>query len=146
MDIEGTIIFDLPLQEGVSKSTNNPWKKKEWVLETFGNYPKKVKFTVFGERRVNEMNFEIGKAYKVSVDVESREYNGRWYTDLMAYACTPIEGGMNLGGQPQSSSTAPFNNAAPAAQTPFGIANEGSQMNVEDPFASSNNDTDDLPF
>lgn len=39
MEIEGKIIRDLPLQEGVSRA-GNPWKKKEWVLETFGQYPR----------------------------------------------------------------------------------------------------------
>lgn len=139
MEIEGTIIFDLGIQEGVSKSTSNPWKKRELVMETFGNYPRKVKFTVFGERRVNELQFEIGKAYRISVDAESREYNGRWYTDLTAYNAQPLEGGMpgiQTAQQPQAESfgqpSAPFGQPmAPAAQ---------------DPFASDSNDTDDLPF
>ena len=43
MEIEGKIIRDLPLQEGVSRA-GNPWKKKEWVLETFGQYPRQVCF------------------------------------------------------------------------------------------------------
>lgn len=143
MDIEGTIVIELPLQEGISKS-NNPWKKKEWVLETPGTFPRKIKFTVFGERRVNDLKFEVGKAYRISVDIESREYNGRWYTDVMAYAYAPIDGGM-----PAMSAPAPggYDMQAPAApaapQTPFGQPAPGA---VEDPFASTNSETDDLPF
>ena len=42
MEIKGRIIHVLPLQEGVSKA-GNPWKKQEYVLETFvdeeGNVP-----------------------------------------------------------------------------------------------------------
>lgn len=135
MDIEGTIIFDLPMQEGTSKSTGNRWVKKEWVLETLGPYPRKVKFTVFGERRVNDLKFEMGKAYRVSVDAESREYNNRWYTDLMAYACTPIEGGMPAMGNeglPPMTSEPPTTFGQPAAPI--------------DPFDGSTNETDDLPF
>ena len=49
MEIEGKIIRDLPLQEGVSRA-GNPWKKKEWVLETFGQYPRQVCFHFFGDR------------------------------------------------------------------------------------------------
>lgn len=84
MEIEGKIIIDLPLQSGTSKA-GNPWKKKEWVLETFGTYPRKVKFHVFGDR-VDTMRLECGKDYVLSFDLESREFNGRWYTDVNVYA------------------------------------------------------------
>ncbi len=86
MEIEGRLILDLPMVEGVSKSTNKPWKKKEWVIETINTqYPRKIHFGAFGDR-ADSFKFEIGKVYTVSVDVESREFNGRWYTDLRAYA------------------------------------------------------------
>ena len=49
MEIEGRIILDLPLQTGTPKA-GKPRKKKEWVLETFGSYPRKVKFHIFGDR------------------------------------------------------------------------------------------------
>ncbi|MDE6399625.1 MAG: DUF3127 domain-containing protein [Muribaculaceae bacterium] len=84
MEIEGRIIQDLPLQSGTSKA-GNPWKKKEWVLETFGNYPRKVKFHVFGDR-VDNIRLELGRDYVLSFDLESREFNGRWYTDVNVYA------------------------------------------------------------
>lgn len=141
MDIEGTIVFDLPLQEGISKA-NKPWKKKEWVLETFGTYPKKVKFTVFGENRVNDLTFEIGKAYRISVDLESREYNGRWYTDVNAYAAAPLGESMPSMGAP-SAAPATAASVAPAAPQ-FG--QPAPNPTVEDPFGSMEGDTDDLPF
>lgn len=83
MEIEGKIVLDLPLQSGTSKA-GNPWKKKEWVLETFGSYPKKVKVQAFGDR-VDNLRLEVGKDYRLSVDLESREFNGRWYTDVSVY-------------------------------------------------------------
>lgn len=138
MEIEGIIVFDLPLQEGISKA-GNPWKKKEWVLETGSGtpYPKKVKFTVFGDRRVNELQFEVGKAYKVQVDLESRDFNGRWYTDVNAYAATKIEGGMNEMGGMQ-------NPADSMGQQPQQFDQQsGSSLT---PFPSDDNGTDDLPF
>lgn len=146
MDIEGTIVFDLPLQEGIGKTSGKPWKKKEWVLETFGTYPRRVKFTVFGETRVNELQFEVGKSYRISVDAESREFNGRWYTDLTAYAMVPLEGGMpGMASMPQS---APGYAAAPA-QAPQAPATDPFSQPIAgnaDPFASGNDNTDDLPF
>ena len=89
MEIEGMIIRDLGQFDGISKA-GNPWKKHEWVLETTGQYPRKVKFTVFGEK-CNTITFELGKSYIIQVDVESREFNERWYTDVNAYAARPVE-------------------------------------------------------
>lgn len=144
MEIEGTIVFDLPLQEGVSKA-GKPWKKKEWVLETPGMYPRKVKFHVFGDR-VDQMRFELGKSYVCQCDVESREFNGRWYTDVSVYSAR--ESGMET---PQQ--------AAPAQNQSFGApaGGFGAQAGgfgaapapaapAADPFAGGDNNTDDLPF
>lgn len=86
MEVEGRLIMELPMQEGVSKS-GNPWKKREWVLETPGAYPRKVKFHIFGNR-ADELGklLQVGRDYVLSVDLESREFNGRWYTDVSCYA------------------------------------------------------------
>lgn len=89
MELEGKIILDLPLEEGISKA-GNPWKKKSWVLETNGQYPRRVKFDVFGDR-VSTLTFELNKNYIISVDAESREFNGRWYTDLRAFSARESE-------------------------------------------------------
>ncbi len=88
MELEGKIILDLPLQSGTSKA-GNPWKKKEWVLETFGNYPKKVKIQAFGDR-VDNLRIEPGKDYRLGIDIESREFNGRWYTDVSVYSAQEL--------------------------------------------------------
>lgn len=144
MDIEGKIIMDLPMQTGTSKA-GNPWKKKEWVLETFGQYPRKVKFHIFGDR-ADTLTFEVGRDYVVSVDIESREFNGKWYTDVNAYAAHPREmGSPQTGGgwqqpmgQPmQQPMGQPMQPAAP--QQPFGAQ-------PADPQFTPGNDAEDLPF
>lgn len=83
MDISGKIIQVLPLQQGTSK-TGNPWKKQEYVLETQDTYPRKVKFDFFGDR-VDQFPLAIGDFVTVSFDLESREFNGRWYTDVRGW-------------------------------------------------------------
>lgn len=145
MDIEGTIIMDLPLQEGVGKASGKPWKKKEWVLETGGPYPRKVKFHVFGENRVNELNFEVGKAYRISFDLESREFNDRWYTDVSAYAAVPIDNPM-MGGMPSQPQAGFVQPAAPASQPAAPLYGTPAPDAGLDPFAGTPNETDDLPF
>lgn len=90
MELTGRIILDLPLQQGTSKA-GNAWMKKEWVLETPGQYPKKVKFHVFGQDRINANPFEVGRDYTIQYDIESREFNGRWYTDISVYSSRPAD-------------------------------------------------------
>lgn len=83
MEIKGKIIAKLPLAQGTSKA-GNAWKKQEYVLETEETYPKKVKFDFFGDR-VDQYPLNIGESVTVSFDLESREFNGRWYTDVRAW-------------------------------------------------------------
>lgn len=133
MDIEGKVIIDIPMIEGVSKA-GNAWKKKEWVMETFGNYPKKVKFTLFGDRATN-IPLELGKSYVFSVDIESREFQGRWYTDVNCFAAREIQA-------PQPQMAAPQQTAAPA----FGAALAVGTAPAAPFGAPAGEPTDDLPF
>ena len=86
MELIGKIIEECPIQEGTSRS-GNPWKKRMYIVETQESYPKKVALTVFGSDRVaaTEAAVKLGDTVRVSFDLESREYNGRWYTDAMAW-------------------------------------------------------------
>ncbi len=87
MEIKGTIIAALPEVSGVSSRSGNPWKKREYVLEnTEGNFPRKVAFTCFGEN-ADKIQLQVGQAVTMYFDVESREYNGRWYTDIRCWRC-----------------------------------------------------------
>ena len=83
MEIKGKIIQKLTPQSGVSKS-GNAWQKQEYVLETLDAYPKQVKFDFFGDR-VDQYILEVGDIVTISYDIESREFNGRWYTDIHAF-------------------------------------------------------------
>jgi hypothetical protein len=83
MDIKGKIIQKLDLQSGTSKA-GNAWKKQEYVLETLDSYPRKVKFDFFGDR-ADQYPLEVGDVITLSYDIESREFNGRWYTDIRGF-------------------------------------------------------------
>ena len=81
--MQGHIIAVMPEAGGTGKN-GNPWKKQEFVLETKDNYPKKICFTLWGEK-IDQYALQTGEFVTVSIDIESREYNGRWYTDLKAW-------------------------------------------------------------
>jgi hypothetical protein len=91
MEITGKLIQKLPVQSGVSSQGNN-WSKAEFVIETVEQYPKKVCANLWGDRAKALDQFQLGSLITVSFDLESREYNGRWYTDVKAWrvdAATP---------------------------------------------------------
>lgn len=138
MELEGKVIQYLGETSGTSKA-GNPWKKKEWVVETFGQYPKKVKVQCFGDK-ADLMNLEPGKDYSLSIDIESREFGGRWYTDVSVFRVAEYQGGPQSFGQPQgnyNSFTNPQGGVAESA--PFG----GSPVS----FTPSDDDNgEDLPF
>lgn len=73
----------LPEQSGVSKA-GNQWKKREYVLETLENYPKKVHFDLFGDR-ADQYPLSVGDEIVLSFDINSREFNGRWYTSISGW-------------------------------------------------------------
>jgi hypothetical protein len=88
MEISGTIIQVIPEKSGTS--ARGPWRKQEYVLETQADYPKKICFMVWGER-IDEFAIREGQQLRVEVDLESREYNGRWYTDVKAWRVAPLQ-------------------------------------------------------
>ena len=82
MEINGKIIELLPEKSG--QSANGAWRKQEYILETNSQYPKKVCIMAWGDK-IDQFAIKQGESLVVSVDLESREYNGRWYTDVKAW-------------------------------------------------------------
>ena len=88
MEINGKIIELLPEQSG--ESTNGTWRKQQYILETGSQYPKKICFMVWSDK-IDELAIKQGENLSVSIDIESREYNGRWYTDVKAWKVTRVD-------------------------------------------------------
>ncbi len=137
MDLSGKVIQILPLQNGEGR--NGAWKKQEYIIETQGQYPKKVCFSIWGDK-ITEFNIQENEFITIGMDIESREYNSRWYTDIKAWKVDrPGTSGMAA---PASQNSNSLN--ASSADDPF-----ESTPTVDDPFASgtdSSSPDDDLPF
>lgn len=83
MEINGKVFKVLPAETGEGK--NGPWKKQQVVLETDnGRFPKKIAIQFWGDL-VNNDAFTEGNDLSVEFDIESREFNGKWYTDVKAW-------------------------------------------------------------
>ena len=142
MEVVGKIIQVLPAQEGVGRN-GNPWKVQPYVLETLDQYPRKVHFEVFGEERIKQNPCDIDQLVTVSFDIESREFNGRWYTSIRAWR---IQQGDTTQAAAVQPAAAPIPAAAPMQAAPAAAPVEAAPTNV-DPFdASAGDGTSDLPF
>lgn len=133
LNISGIVLDILPLQTGTSKA-GNQWQKQDFILETGGQYPRKVCICLFGDN-VAKFPLQVGQSVTASVDIESREFNARWYTDVRAW--NVVYNGQQQGAPaPAPTATAPTAQPAPTpakgatAQAPAGA-----------PAAA-----DDLPF
>ena len=143
MDIVGKIIQVLPLQEGVSK-TGNPWKVQSYVLETQEQYPRKVCFEIFGEERIKNNPCNIDDLVTVSFDIESREFNGRWYTSIRAWR---VQQGDQTAAQPAAQATPQSPAPAAAHAAPQAApAQPAPAANTQVFDASADDESGDLPF
>lgn len=82
MEISGKIIAVLPIATGQGK--NGTWRSQDYVLETADQYPKKVCFNLFGDK-IDQFPIAIDEVVNVSFDIDSKEYNGRWFTNIRAW-------------------------------------------------------------
>ena len=82
LKINGSVTQMLPEQSGEGR--NGPWRKQEFILETEGNYPKQICVAQWGDN-IDKFAVEVGQQITVHVDIQSREYTGRWYTDVKAW-------------------------------------------------------------
>lgn len=150
MEISGRLIKIL--QEVRGESQRGPWVRGGFVIETDGDYPRQVAFTTFGEDRLAMVkSIPLNTPVVVNFNPESREYEGRWYTDLR---CSRIQN--YVPGQMPPAATgyawpaAPQAPAAPAAapvppQQPVAPAAAPAQPQAPS-FASPLGGEDDLPF
>lgn len=123
LDLKCKMVSKLAVQNG--ESARGAWSKQEFIVETLETYPKKVCMNVWGADKVSELNqFQIGEILNVSINIESREYNGRWYTDIRAWK---IQKDTPMQGEAQQATYSP-------AQDPF------------NGVSSDDSDSEDLPF
>jgi len=72
------------LAEQSGTSSHGDWRKREFILTTEGDYPKQICMVQWGDS-IDKIAIGIGERITVSIDIASREYNDRWYTDVKAW-------------------------------------------------------------
>ena len=133
MEITGRVVRLGGLTEGTS--AKGPWRKQDLIIETDEQYPKTVCLTCW-TNQINEIqSMTPGQLIKAQIDISSREFNGKWYTDVRVWRFDPINAAAP--GQP-----APQPAAQAMHQTPPAAPAGG----PEDYFGSDASNGDDLPF
>ena len=123
VEIKCKLVSKLQVQSG--NSARGPWSKQDFIVETVESYPRKICMNVWGNDKVSELGgFNVGETLIISVNIESREFNGRWYTDVRAWKIQREN-----------------NTEAPAGYS-TGVSNV-----ADDPFIGAGEDGEgDLPF
>jgi hypothetical protein len=82
MQLTAKLVAILPEQTVAGK--NGTWTKQDIILETDGQYPKKVCISLWGDKYDKNL-LKVGSKLTISFDIESREFNGKWYTNLKGW-------------------------------------------------------------
>lgn len=88
MEIQVRVTKILPEERFVSQKAGNEFVKKSFVAETLGQYPKTIKFDVTKTENWEKMAITEGATYNVLFEVDSREYNGKYFTSVIAWRTT----------------------------------------------------------
>jgi hypothetical protein len=132
MEIIGKLIQKLPMQSGISK-TGNSWQKQEFVIETLEQFPRKICANLWGDKTAVLETLNIDDKVVMSFDLESREFNGKWYTDVKAWKVEAV--------------TANPQQTAPPAQTVEAATAPVNELPGEfETFTDEGDGKDDLPF
>lgn len=87
-EYSGKIVSVGELKSGTSK-TGKDWMTQQYVLLDLSNpnYEKHIAFEVFGKDKLNEFNLKEGDLVTVTLDLESRVWNERWFTNVRCIKC-----------------------------------------------------------
>ena len=141
LELEGTLRQKMGVQSGTS--ARGTWAKQEFILEfPDGNFTSQACFTAWGQEKVAELDkYQVGDRIKVSFNLKSREYNGRWYNDLQIWRLSPAGAAQQPAAAPAAAPAQPVyrpeSAPAPAYEAPAPTL---------DDMPGDDSPADDLPF
>ncbi len=118
--------------EGTSQK--GPWRKATVVFETQEQYPKTIAVDFFNTRLEQATKIPLGTVCKVGFDISSREFNGKWYTNLNGFSIEAVA--MAPSEQAQQAY-----NPQPTCQQP-----QQPSCDAPVPQLGDDNENNDLPF
>lgn len=135
MEIKGIVVQNLGVESGTGKSSGKEWKKGSVVIQTEGQYPKKILLTNF--KNAEEFaKLAVGTQHMFHIEVESREWTNpntgktSWFTEVSCWRWDALS---TLGTQPQ-----------PANDQYAAMGMQPNQQQNQNPQPQAGGD--DLPF
>lgn len=118
MEFEGLVYRVLPVVKG--QGARGEWTKQEVVFELPGEFNRKLCVGFWGEKAIEAGQLKPGEVVEVSINLESREYNGRWYTEARAWKMArKVAEAAPMGDMPPLPSAEEPYNMLPADDMPF---------------------------
>jgi hypothetical protein len=107
MEIQGILVKQVAVREGVSQRTGQAWKTAEFLLEIPGQYPRHINFSVRDglQQRIARFESLMGKTVTVSFDLDAHEFEGRWFNDVQAWGIMEYVVGGGRAQQTQNNQT-----------------------------------------
>ena len=137
MEITGKVVRLGTLVEGTS--ARGPWRKQELIIETEEQFPKTVCLLCWTNQIDEAQKFAPGQTIKAQIEISSREFNGKWYTDVRVWRFDPV----GVAATPATPVAAP----AQPAQQPMMHQTPPAAMPTQDYYPPASDDSvDDLPF
>ena len=133
MEIIGKVVRLGNLTEGTS--ARGPWRKQDLIIETEEQYPRTVCLTCWTNQIDEIQKFAPGQTIKAQIEISSREFNGKWYTDVRVWRFEPV-----------GATAAPAAAAAQPFQQPTMHQTPPAAAPAQDFYPPTEDSTDDLPF
>jgi len=87
--ITARLIKKLKLETGTSKA-GKEWQKQSYIFEQDNKYNNIICVELMGDK-INEFdNLELGTLYEVYINIESREWNGKYFTNVKGWKATKV--------------------------------------------------------
>ena len=133
MEIIGKVVRLGNLTEGTS--ARGPWRKQDLIIETEEQYPRTVCLTCWTNQIDEIQKFAPGQTIKAQIEISSREFNGKWYTDVRVWRFDPVGATVAPAAAPAQPVQQPMMHQTPPAAAP-----------AQDFYPPTEDSTDDLPF
>ena len=89
MEIIGKLVQKYERETGVSNS-GKTWEKQAILVEQNIEWNKEVVITFFGDKIKSIRDVEVGTDVSVSINLSSREYNGKYYHNIDGWFCAKL--------------------------------------------------------
>ena len=85
MNITGKVVKKFDIQEGITKQ-GAKWTKQEILIAQTDSYNSEVVIAGITEKSILSISrLKVGDDVSISVNVNSREFNGKYYTNLTGW-------------------------------------------------------------